>query len=111
MTVVGLLDNVTGWGLKAPVVVADAGYGVSTPFRHGLEERGLSYVLAHFQAVTSGLYPREPSSATAAVSASGTVCTMPSLPASRARACVQSRSPAPKPRPNLGLSRTGRSAS
>lgn len=42
----GLLDNVGEWGLKAPVVVADAGYGVSTPFRPGLEERGLSYVLA-----------------------------------------------------------------
>ncbi|MFF4345705.1 IS701 family transposase [Kitasatospora sp. NPDC001540] len=42
----GLLDNVSGWGLEAPVVVADAGYGVSTPFRHGLEERGMSYVLA-----------------------------------------------------------------
>ncbi|CAM5367632.1 transposase [Streptomyces atroolivaceus] len=27
-------------------MVADAGYGVSTPFRHGLEARGLSYVLA-----------------------------------------------------------------
>ncbi len=32
--------------LIPPVVVADAGYGVSTPFRHGLQERGLSYVLA-----------------------------------------------------------------
>jgi hypothetical protein len=42
----GLLDNVSGWGLSAPVVVADAGYGVSTPLRHGLQERGLSYVLA-----------------------------------------------------------------
>lgn len=42
----GLLDNVTGQGLTAPVVVADAGYCVSTPFRHGLQERGLSYVLA-----------------------------------------------------------------
>ncbi|GHB79386.1 hypothetical protein GCM10010331_78700 [Streptomyces xanthochromogenes] len=28
------------------MVVADAGYGVSTPFRTGLEERRLSYVLA-----------------------------------------------------------------
>ncbi len=28
------------------MVVADAGYGVSTPFRLGLEQRGLSYVLA-----------------------------------------------------------------
>ncbi|MFD8799323.1 transposase [Streptomyces atroolivaceus] len=42
----GLLDNVSERGLRAPVVVADAGYGVSTPFRHGLEARGLSYVLA-----------------------------------------------------------------
>lgn len=32
--------------LKAPVVVADASYGISTPFRLGLEERGLSYVPA-----------------------------------------------------------------
>lgn len=42
----GLLDTLAGWELEAPVVVADAGYGVSTPFRIGLEERGLSYVLA-----------------------------------------------------------------
>jgi SRSO17 transposase len=42
----GLLDTLGEWQLKAPVVVADAGYGVSTPFRIGLEERGLSYVLA-----------------------------------------------------------------
>ncbi|MGY5633909.1 IS701 family transposase [Streptomyces sp. UC1A3] len=42
----GLLDTLTGWQLKAPVVVADAGYGVCTPFRLGLEERGLAYVLA-----------------------------------------------------------------
>ncbi|GGT53264.1 hypothetical protein GCM10010243_34580 [Streptomyces matensis] len=42
----GLLDTLAAWQLKAPVVVADAGYGVSTPFRLGLEERALSYVLA-----------------------------------------------------------------
>ncbi|MFB6549045.1 transposase [Streptomyces sp. NPDC056405] len=42
----GLLDTLAAWQLKAPVVVADAGYGVSTPFRIGLQERGLSYVLA-----------------------------------------------------------------
>lgn len=42
----GLLDTRVQWQLKAPVVVADADYGVSTPFRLGLEERGLSYVLA-----------------------------------------------------------------
>lgn len=37
-----LLDVLAEWGLKAPVVVADAGYGVSTPFRLALEERGLA---------------------------------------------------------------------
>ncbi|MEH0518899.1 transposase [Streptomyces stelliscabiei] len=42
----GLLDTLAAWRLKAPVVVADAGYGVSTPFRLGLEQRGLAYVLA-----------------------------------------------------------------
>lgn len=42
----GLLDTLAQWQLTASVVVADAGYGVSTPFRLGLEERGLSYVLA-----------------------------------------------------------------
>nr|WP_235618360.1 transposase [Streptomyces sp. CB02400] len=42
----GLLDSLTAWQLKAPVVVADAGYGVSTPFRLGLEQRGPAYVLA-----------------------------------------------------------------
>jgi SRSO17 transposase len=42
----GLLDALAEWGLQAPVVVADAGYGVSTPFRLALEERGLAYVVA-----------------------------------------------------------------
>ncbi|MFJ9012878.1 IS701 family transposase [Streptomyces canus] len=42
----GLLDTLARWQLQAPVIVADAGYGVSTPFRLGLQERGLTYVLA-----------------------------------------------------------------
>ncbi|WP_225801724.1 transposase [Streptomyces sp. NK15101] len=41
-----LLDTHVGWEPDAPVVVVDAGYGVSTPFRTGLGERGLSHVLA-----------------------------------------------------------------
>ncbi|WP_248844778.1 transposase [Streptomyces griseorubiginosus] len=36
----GLLDTLAQWQLEAPVVVAEAGYGVSTPFRLGLQERG-----------------------------------------------------------------------
>ncbi|CAL9575554.1 hypothetical protein SUDANB145_04916 [Streptomyces sp. enrichment culture] len=42
----GLLDRLAEWRLKAPVVVADAGYGVSTAFRLGPGQRGLSCVLA-----------------------------------------------------------------
>ncbi|SCD98981.1 DDE superfamily endonuclease [Streptomyces sp. DvalAA-19] len=42
----GPLDNVTQWGLKAPVVVAAAGYGVSTPLRLSLQGRSLSYAPA-----------------------------------------------------------------
>ncbi len=34
----GLLGTLTDWQSKAPVVVAAAGYGVSTPFRTGDDE-------------------------------------------------------------------------
>jgi SRSO17 transposase len=40
-----LLDRVRGEGLPGGVVVADSGYGVSGPFRDGLAERGLHYVV------------------------------------------------------------------
>jgi SRSO17 transposase len=40
-----LLDLVRGEGLPGRVVVADAGYGVSGPFRDGLASRGLHYIV------------------------------------------------------------------
>jgi SRSO17 transposase len=40
-----LLDRVRSEGLPGGLVVADAGYGVSGPFRDGLAERGLSYIV------------------------------------------------------------------
>jgi SRSO17 transposase len=40
-----MLDELAGWGLKAPVIVADAGYGEITEFRAGLEQRGLRYIV------------------------------------------------------------------
>lgn len=40
-----LLDRVRAEGLPGGVVVADSGYGVSGPFRAGLAERGLHYVV------------------------------------------------------------------
>jgi SRSO17 transposase len=40
-----LLDRVRGEGLPGRAVVADAGYGVSGPFRAGLDARGLDYIV------------------------------------------------------------------
>jgi SRSO17 transposase len=40
-----LLDQVRAEGLPGQLVVADAGYGISGPFREGLAARGLSYVV------------------------------------------------------------------
>ncbi|GAA2916137.1 IS701-like element ISBj9 family transposase [Streptosporangium fragile] len=41
-----LIDEAIGWGLAPQVIVADAGYGQNTAFRHGLAERGLDFVVA-----------------------------------------------------------------
>src|SRR3954471_11344941 len=40
-----LLDEVRAEGLPGQLVVADAGYGVSGPFRDGLARRGLQYIV------------------------------------------------------------------
>src|ERR671916_525518 len=40
-----LLDRVRAEGLPGGLVVADSGYGVSGPFRAGLAERGLRYIV------------------------------------------------------------------
>jgi SRSO17 transposase len=40
-----LLDRVRGEGLPGDLVLADAGYGVSGPFRDGLAQRGLHYIV------------------------------------------------------------------
>jgi SRSO17 transposase len=53
--VLDMLDELGGWGLIPPVVVADAGYGESGELRLGLEERGLAYVV-QVKATTSA-YP------------------------------------------------------
>jgi SRSO17 transposase len=41
-----MLDELAGWGLAPPVVVADAGYGSNADFRAGIDARGWSYVVA-----------------------------------------------------------------
>jgi SRSO17 transposase len=53
--VLDMLDELGGWRLAPPVVVADAGYGESGQLRLGLEERGLAYVV-QVKATTSA-YP------------------------------------------------------
>src|SRR4051812_27376924 len=40
-----MLDELAGWGLERPPVLADAAYGDITAFRLGLEQRRISYVL------------------------------------------------------------------
>src|SRR5215213_9746651 len=40
-----MLDELAGWGLAPPVVVADAGYGESAAFRDGLSARGRAWVV------------------------------------------------------------------
>ena len=41
----GSLDQARAEGLPGRVVIADSGYGVSGPFRDGLAERGLHYIV------------------------------------------------------------------
>lgn len=40
------IDELAGWALHPPVVVADAGYGQNAEFRAGLADRDLAYVVA-----------------------------------------------------------------
>jgi SRSO17 transposase len=53
-----LLDQVRAEGLPGQLVVADAGYGVSGPFRAGLAERGLHYIVGVTDEMV--VFPEEP---------------------------------------------------
>jgi SRSO17 transposase len=59
-----MLDELAGWGLAPPVVVADAGYGESAAFRDGLSARGRAWVVqvqgvlsAHAERAVPALVP------------------------------------------------------
>jgi SRSO17 transposase len=41
-----MLDTLADWGMRPPVVVADAAYGTNVHLRAGLTQRGIDYVLA-----------------------------------------------------------------
>jgi hypothetical protein len=40
-----MIDETRSWGIEVPQVIADGGYGDTTAFRLGLEERNLDYVV------------------------------------------------------------------
>ena len=43
--VLDMLDELAGWGLHPPVLLADCGYGEVGEFRGGLDARGVAYVV------------------------------------------------------------------
>ena len=43
--ILDMLDELDQWGLRPPVLVADAGYGEVGEFRQGLDDRGIGYVV------------------------------------------------------------------
>jgi SRSO17 transposase len=40
-----MIDELIGWGITPPVIIGDGGYGGTTEFRTGLEQRELDYLL------------------------------------------------------------------
>ncbi|WP_328764946.1 IS701 family transposase [Streptomyces sp. NBC_00272] len=58
-----MLDELAGTGLRPAVLVADTGYGANADFRHGLEYRGLAYLLqakAEMTAYAQAVEPHQP---------------------------------------------------
>jgi len=58
-----MIDELTGWGIRPPVVLGDGAYGDITEFRSGLEDREISYVLdvkSTTSAYPQDVTPRQP---------------------------------------------------
>ncbi|MEV4496175.1 transposase [Micromonospora arborensis] len=53
MLALEMLDELAGWGLRPPLLTADAGYGQVAEFRQGLTERGISYIVATTSSTTA----------------------------------------------------------
>ncbi|MEU8976987.1 IS701 family transposase, partial [Streptomyces monashensis] len=54
------IDELAGWDLAPPVLVADAGYGQNADFRGGLDDRGIGYVVAIRSDVTVHPHDAQP---------------------------------------------------
>ncbi len=50
-----MIDEIVGWGVDPPVILADGAYGDTTQFRSELQNRGISYVLD--AKATTSAYP------------------------------------------------------
>ena len=48
-----MLDELAGWGLRPPLLTADAGYGQVAEFRQGLTERAIPYIVATTSSTTA----------------------------------------------------------
>jgi SRSO17 transposase len=48
-----MLDELAAWGLRPPLLCADAGYGQVAEFRQGLTERGITYIVATTSTTTA----------------------------------------------------------
>ncbi|MFG3208021.1 IS701 family transposase [Streptomyces sp. NPDC048192] len=55
-----MLDTLADWGMRPPVVVADAAYGTNAHLRAALTDRGIDYVLAVRADVTAHPFDAEP---------------------------------------------------
>jgi SRSO17 transposase len=55
-----IIDELAGWDLTPPVLVADAGYGQNADFRNGLDDRGIGYVVAIRSDVTVHPHDTQP---------------------------------------------------
>jgi SRSO17 transposase len=53
MMALEMLDELAGWGLRPPVLVADAGYGQVGEFRQALTDRDIRYVVATTSSTTA----------------------------------------------------------
>ncbi|MEU4626953.1 transposase [Actinoplanes sp. NPDC023801] len=48
-----MLDELAGWGLRPPLLTADAGYGQVAEFRQGLTDRNIAYIVATTSSTTA----------------------------------------------------------